>query len=332
MEQVEGLFIGLSTIDIEYLVGKLPQANTKAFSTEFAIQAGGPAYNAAVTFSFLGGKAVVLSAVGHGKFSSVVRDDADAHQVWIIDAAPHTKEVPISSVIVEAKSGSRTSVSNSAAVSGPEVLSDDAWKGISPSILLWDTFYPELAADAFGRHQGCNAPVIFDGDTWTPGIEVLLPEVDVAICSECFLPPGASNVSEVFAALKQIGVKQVAITRGERPILFFDRKTCGRIDLPKVRAVDTLAAGDIFHGAFSYFYARGISFVEALENASEVAAISCKYFGPRSRMRSTEGSMVRVQTNEDERHGGESADAVLSPARRWATIDRNNRAMSLAPC
>ncbi len=27
MEQVEGLFIGLSTIDIEYLVEKLPQTN-----------------------------------------------------------------------------------------------------------------------------------------------------------------------------------------------------------------------------------------------------------------------------------------------------------------
>ncbi len=316
MEQVEGLFIGLSTIDIEYLVEKLPQTNTKAFSTEFAIQAGGPAYNAAVTFSFLGGKAVVLSAVGHGKLSSVVRDDADAHQVWIIDAAPHTKEVPISSVIVEAKTGSRTLVSNSAAVSRPEAPSDDAWEGISPSVLLWDTFYPELAAEAFRRHQGCNAPVILDGDSWKPGIEELLPKVDVAICSECFLPPGVSNVSEVFDSLKQVGVKQVAITRGERPILFFDGKTSGQIDLPKIRAVDTLAAGDIFHGAFSYFYARGISFVEALEHASEVATISCKHFGPRSWMRSTEGSMVRVQTNEDERHGGESTDAVRSPTRR----------------
>ncbi len=196
MEQVEGLFIGLSTIDIEYLVETLPQANTKAFSTEFAIQAGGPAYNAANTFSFLGGKAVVLSAVGHGKLSSVVRDVADAHQVWIIDAARHTNEVPISSVIVAAKSGSRTLVRNSAAVSRPEALFDDAWEGISPSILSWDKFYPELAADAFERNQGCNAPVILDGDTWTPGIEELLPEVDVAICSECFSPPGASNVSE----------------------------------------------------------------------------------------------------------------------------------------
>ncbi len=119
-----------------------------------------------------------------------------------------------------------------------------------------------------------------------------------------------------FESLKQVGVKQLAITRGERPILYFDGMTSGQIDLPKIWAVDTLATGDIFHGALSYFYARGISFVETLENASEVATISCKYFGPRSWIRSTEVSMVRVQTNADERHCGEGADAVRLPARR----------------
>ncbi len=223
---------------------------------------------------------------------------------------------PISSVIVEAKTGSRTLVSNSSAVGTPEPLSDDALDEISPSILLWDTFYPELAAGVFKRFQGCSAPVILDGDRWSPGIEELLPNVEVAICSEVFLPPGASNVSEVFGALKQVGVRQIAITRGERPILFFDGRTSGQIDVPKIRAVDTLAAGDIFHGAFSYFYAGGTSFVEALAKASEVATISCKYFGPRSWMRSSEGSMVPAQTNEDERQSSDSANAVGSPARR----------------
>lgn len=321
MKQVEGLFVGLSTIDIEYLVEKLPPTNAKTFSTEFAIHAGGPAYNAAVTFSFLGGVAVVLSAVGHGKLSPVVRDDADAYQVRIIDAAPQAKELPISSVIVEAKSGDRTLVSNSSAAGRLEALSDnaladDALAEISPSILLWDTFYPELAVEVFKRFQGCGVPVVLDGESWTPGIEALLPNVDVAICAERFLPPGASKGSEVFEALRQVGVRRIAITRGERPILYFDGESSGQIDVAKIRAVDTLAAGDIFHGAFSFFYARGSGFVTALEKAGEVATISCKHFGPRSWMRSGEGSTVREQINEIERHDGEGADTVRSSARR----------------
>lgn len=316
MKQVEGLFVGLSTIDIEYLVEELPPTNTKSFSTEFAIQAGGPAYNAAVTFSFLGGEAVVLSAVGHGKLSPVVRDDADAHQVRIIDAAPRSNEIPVTSIFVEANSGNRTLVSNSSAVGRLEPLADDALAEISPSILLWDTFYPELAAGTFKRFRGCGAPVVLDGESWTQGIEELLPNVDVAVCSENFLPPGASEVSEVFEALRQVGVNQIAITRGERPILYLDGESPGQIDVPKIRAVDTLAAGDIFHGAFSYFYARGNGFVTALEKAGEVATTSCKHFGPRSWMRSSEGTMVRRQINENEPHDGEGADTVGSPARR----------------
>ena len=140
--------------------------------------------------------------------------------------------------------------------------------------------------------------------------------VDVAICAERFLPPGASKGSEVFEALRQVGVRRIAITRGERPILYFDGESAGQIDVAKIRAVDTLAAGDIFHGAFSYFYARADSFVTALEKAGEVATISCKHFGPRSWMRSTEGSILRGQISENERHDGESADSVRSPARR----------------
>ena len=315
-KQVEGLFVGLSTIDIEYLVEKIPPANTKAFSTEFAIQAGGPAYNAAVTFAFLGGEAVLLSAVGHGKLSSVVRADAEAYHVRMIDAAPQTQEIPISSVIVEAKSGDRTLVSNSSAVGRLEAPSGDAMDEISPSILLWDTFYPELATAAFKRFQGCGAPVILDGESWTQGIEELLPNVDVAICSESFSPPDASKASDVFETLRQFGVRQIAITRGERPILYFDGGSAGQIDVAMIRAVDTLAAGDIFHGAFSYFYARGNGFVTALEKAGEVATISCKHFGPRSWMRTTEGSIVRGPINENQRHDSESADPVRSPARR----------------
>ncbi|MCH8181986.1 MAG: sugar kinase [Proteobacteria bacterium] len=315
MKQVEGLFVGLSTIDIEYLVEKLPPANTKSFSTDFAIHAGGPAYNAAIAFSFLGGKAVVLSAVGHGKLSPVVRDDADAYQVRIIDAAPRAMELPVSSVFVEAKSGDRTLVSNSSAAGKPEALPDNVLDDISPSILLWDTFYPELAVEVFKRFQGCGVPVVLDGEIWTPGIEALLPNVDVAICAERFLPPGASKGSEVFEALRQVGVRRIAITRGERPILYFDGESSGQIDVAKIQAVDTLAAGDIFHGAFSYFYARGSGFVTALEKAGEAATLSCKHFGPRSWMRSGEGSTVREQISESARHDGKVAETVRSPAR-----------------
>ena len=54
----------------------------------------------------------------------------------------------------------------------------------------------------------------------------------------------------------------------------------GSIDVPTVKIIDSLGAGDIFHGAFCHFILFK-SFVEALTQASLIAAASCQAFGTR---------------------------------------------------
>jgi len=46
-----------------------------------------------------------------------------------------------------------------------------------------------------------------------------------------------------------------------------------------VRAIDTLAAGDVFHGAFALALAEGAREREALRFAAATAAIKCTRFG-----------------------------------------------------
>jgi len=48
--------------------------------------------------------------------------------------------------------------------------------------------------------------------------------------------------------------------------------------------VDTLGAGDIFHGAFCHFILQE-SWEDALGKAAEVASHSCRYFGTREWMK-----------------------------------------------
>jgi sugar/nucleoside kinase (ribokinase family) len=47
-----------------------------------------------------------------------------------------------------------------------------------------------------------------------------------------------------------------------------------------IKAVDTLGAGDIFHGAFCHYILQQ-DFPTALSNAAKVAARSCESFGTR---------------------------------------------------
>jgi sugar/nucleoside kinase (ribokinase family) len=54
------------------------------------------------------------------------------------------------------------------------------------------------------------------------------------------------------------------------------------VPVPPVVVVDTLGAGDAFHGAYAYFTARGGGTVaERIERSARVAALRCSVIGPR---------------------------------------------------
>ncbi|MCL1849280.1 MAG: PfkB family carbohydrate kinase, partial [Clostridiales bacterium] len=73
-----------------------------------------------------------------------------------------------------------------------------------------------------------------------------------------------------------------ALTNGEHPLVWYEEGQRGEVTPPAVEAIDTLGAGDVYHGAYCYFrYRLGLPFVEALTRAAEVAAKSVAYEGPR---------------------------------------------------
>jgi sugar/nucleoside kinase (ribokinase family) len=127
--------------------------------------------------------------------------------------------------------------------------------------------------------------VVLDGGSWKDGTQKLLANVDTAICSADFRPPGCSTEDDVFNYLKDRGLTNIAITRGAEPIRFVSKGTSGLVQVPQVERVDTMGAGDIFHGAFCYYTSLGHTFVEAMEEATEIAAESCRFRGTREWMK-----------------------------------------------
>jgi sugar/nucleoside kinase (ribokinase family) len=73
----------------------------------------------------------------------------------------------------------------------------------------------------------------------------------------------------------------MAVTNGPGPIRWRTAEASGEITPPVVNAIDTLGAGDIFHGAFCHAFAIGQDFPASLAAAAEVAARSCARWGPR---------------------------------------------------
>jgi sugar/nucleoside kinase (ribokinase family) len=125
--------------------------------------------------------------------------------------------------------------------------------------------------------------VVMDGGSWKPGLEKVLPYVDYAICSANFYPPDCQKSADVFAYLNEIDIPFVARTQGDQPIQYCTPNRQGEIEIPPIKAVDTLGAGDVFHGAFCHFILES-SFVNALTASAEIAACSCQSFGTRQWM------------------------------------------------
>ncbi|UCG28841.1 MAG: hypothetical protein JSV24_05635 [Bacteroidales bacterium] len=280
------LFAGITTIDIQYFVENYPVPDTKTKSSSFLFSTGGPATNAAATFSFLGGESHLCSVVGKNHyFSEFIYNDLKKWNIVLKDLMPESAEIPtISSIITAADTGERTIVytrrSHNILPSGLV----EQFSGYSYDIILVDGMNMEACTEFARYGQSEGIPVVLDGGSWKEGMEKLLPFITIAICSDDFNPPGTNNIREVMDFLEYQDIELIVVTRGKNPVLFLENGRKEEIKIAPVKVVDTLGAGDVFHGSFCYHYIQNMDFREALNKAAETATESCKFRGARTWM------------------------------------------------
>lgn len=283
-----GLFVGLVTLDLIYLAECAPKNNQKLVAADYTMTAGGPATNGAVTFTHLGNQAKVLGVVGSHPMAQLIKKDLANYKVAIADLNSTTQNAPpVSSIIVTQATGERAVISINA------VRTQASKESIPPGILqdvdvvLIDGHQIAVGYQIAQMAKAKNIPVVIDGGSWKLGLDNVLPFVDYALCSAHFYPPNCHTEDEVFAYLSRVGIPYIAITHGEQPIRYLQHGKPGVIDVPTVQPVDTLGAGDIFHGAFCHHILRE-SFPTALKQAAHIASFSCQFFGTRRWMHSQE--------------------------------------------
>lgn len=283
----QGLFVGLVTLDLIYLAESAPQNNQKIVAADYSVAAGGPATNAAVTFSYLGNQAKVLGVVGSHPMTQLIRSDLDNYKVAIADLEPSLSlPPPVSSIIVTQATGERAVVSINAVKTQASDASIPADILQDIAIVLIDGHQMTVGYAIAPTAKTLNIPVVIDGGSWKPGFENILPFVDYAICSANFYPPNCHTPEEVFTYLKTFNIPHIAITQGEKPIIYSSQGNTGAVNVPQISTVDTLGAGDIFHGAFCHYILQK-NFTQALALSANIAAEACKYFGTRRWMNTT---------------------------------------------
>ena len=279
---MKGLFWGLITIDLHFFTDHFPEENSKTKVKQFDSYIGGPATNAAITFQHLTGNSQLVTAIGQNSFRSMIYERISQYHVRTIDLKENEMADPIfASILTNESSGSRT-IFSYIPPKAQLILGNEKTREFD--IALFDGFYIESAIQKAKECRKEGVTTVLDGGSWKNGTDQLLEYIDLAICSEDFMPPSVINQADVTAYLLNKGVKKAAITRGGKSIIVNEGEVNLLVEIPKVEVIDTLGAGDIFHGAFCYFYAKSKNFINSIEKASEIAALSCQFRGPRTWM------------------------------------------------
>lgn len=272
LQKKKAVFIGLTGIDYVYYLDTIPEENSKCKTGEYAKYIGGPAANAAITYAALGGDATLITAYGNSPESRTITEELTAYGVKVINVSAENKLPGISTICITGE-GKRTIISGQNRYEKID-LSNLTLDGYD--LALFDCNLQEVSLPLLEK---VTCEVVLDAGSYKPNVEKFLEKANVVISSEQFRDAGGRDIFE----MPYDNISMRAMTRGEKTI----RTQNGEIDIEPVVCVDSLAAGDIFHGAFCYGYLeKEYAFEQALRYAAKVASESVRYKGPRAWMTS----------------------------------------------
>jgi sulfofructose kinase len=274
--------VGLAVQDLVFTMDMPVLSGEKNFASGLHAVGGGPAANAAVAVACLGGRATLVSALGRDAIGDEIIMElgtfgVDCGQVRRVDAPS-----PLSAVIIE-QNGDRTIVNRT----DPEL-----WSRATPptpddlagsDAVLVDVRWIDgaVAASRIASHLGI--PCVVDVDLTDEVVpDELLKTATHLVFSQAAFEQRAWSASEgaVAALARQTG-SFVAVTLGSDGVVWSAGGDSSRMKAYPVDAVDTLAAGDVFHGAFALGVAHGRDADDIVRWSSAAAAVKCSRFGGR---------------------------------------------------
>lgn len=276
--------VGISVWDLVFRVERFPAAPGKYRALDRREVGGGVAANAAVTVAALGGDASLVSAVGDDPTGVRIIGDLIAHGVET--AAVRRvggRESPCSAVFVDA-SGERWIVNHASTdlFDRAEVPTDADFDGADA--VLADMRWPDGAMAAFHAARKRGVPAVLDCDHDPTDHPEVLAGSTHAVFSLPTLSDyvGVADPAGALEAATGITDGMPIATAGDRGVYWWEDGVHHHLPALEVEVVDTLGAGDVFHGAFALALAEGRSVADGLAWAGAAAALKCTRFGGRA--------------------------------------------------
>lgn len=275
---------GIAVLDFVFSVDAMPHRAEKYRARDAALVGGGCAANAAVAIARLGGTARLSARVGADPVGDMIVSELIAEAVdCSLVKRFEGKRSSFSSVLIDAQ-GERQIVNfRDETLSFEAGWLEDAMPASFDAALV-DTRWPEGAAAVLKAARRLSRPGVVDA-------EVPVAEAAEALTLASHIAFSAQGLRE-YTGLDdlQAGLRLaqsragawVCYTDGANGVTFIDGNAMRHVPAFAIKAVNTLGAGDVWHGAFALALGEGRREEDAVVFANAVAAIKCTKFAGRA--------------------------------------------------
>jgi sulfofructose kinase len=278
------LCIGHSAWDAIYQVSEIPAVPTKVLARGYVESGGGMAANASVAGRRLGAEVEYWGRVGDDAVGDRIVSEL-AEEGIVVAAVRRIAgcKSPMTAVLV-ADDGERLICG----YNDPALDADASWLPLAAvprfDVIRADVRWPQGAARVLDSARAARVPTVLDGDIGpAETLRDLCARCDYAIFSApgLELASGVPHSGEGLRSMQRLAGGVVAVTLGADGLLWLEGGRERRERAPHVAVIDTLAAGDVFHGAFALAIGEGLDMAAAARFANAAAALKCTRFGGR---------------------------------------------------
>lgn len=298
------LVTGVSVVDFVFRLDQFPDRGEKYRARDVATVGGGNAANAAVAAARLGGRVSLASRLGDDEVGDMILTDIESEGVdcgLVNRFAGHRS--PLSSIYVNGE-GERQIVN----FQDRGIPTDADWlvrdMPADLDVALADTRWAEGAIVTMQASRTMGIPGIVDAEAPIGDAEKAMElATHVAFSAQGLRGyTGCGNLEDGLKSAAGRLAGWLCVTDGENGVSIRQDGKTHHIEAFVVDTVDTLGAGDVWHGAFALRLGEGAGEDDAVRFANAVAALKCTRFGGRR------GTPGREETMAFLRDKGSSQD------------------------
>ena len=269
--------VGNAAVDTVIRLDRFPRPGETIVAREAADDLGGKGANQAVAIARCGQKVRLVAAVGADAFGDRIRQSLAAEGVEVdgLRTSPGSTD---RCVIYVDRHGENTIVSIIDAARGFDPIAEtglEHWIAPGDWVVLQGNLQPSVtsACLALGKEKGATTALNPSPTYAAVDYDWRLVDLVVVNRNEAIELGGCDNPLEAARALREAGAAAVVLTLGAEGAALVTADETLRVGAPRVTAVDTVGAGDVFCGTLIAVRAARFDWEAALQAASEAAAI-----------------------------------------------------------